>query len=75
MRHEVVTTEVVVIFLFSSSLHLIRQLMDVAEIFCIWFQSLAPHGPYKDPHLDDVFGIWMSYGMDLTINFLFSKMF
>jgi hypothetical protein len=54
-RHEVVTTEVVVILLFSGSLRLIRQLMDVAETFCIWFQSLAPHGPYKDPHLDDGF--------------------
>jgi hypothetical protein len=55
-RHKAVTTKVVVILLLSGSLRLIRQLMDVAETFCIWFQSLAPHGPYKDHHLDDNFG-------------------
>jgi hypothetical protein len=55
-RHEAVTIEVVVILLFTGSLRLIIQLVDVAETFCIWLQSLAPHGPYKYPHLDDSFG-------------------
>jgi hypothetical protein len=54
-RHEAIATEVVVILFLSGSIHLVRQLMDVTETFCIWFQSLAPHGPYKDPHLDDSF--------------------
>jgi hypothetical protein len=30
--------------------------MDVAKAFCIRFQPLAPHGPNKNPHLDDSFG-------------------
>jgi hypothetical protein len=30
--------------------------MNVAKASCTWFQSLALHGPYKDPHLDDGFG-------------------
>jgi hypothetical protein len=54
-RYEAVTTKVVVVLLLSSSLRLIRQFMDVAESFCIWFRSLAPHGPYKNPHFNDGF--------------------
>jgi hypothetical protein len=38
--------------------------MDVAEAFCIWFQPLDPHGPNKDPHLDDSFG-----GKLMKVNF------
>jgi hypothetical protein len=29
--------------------------MNIAKAFYIWFQSLAPHGPYKDLHFDDSF--------------------
>jgi hypothetical protein len=42
--------------LFASSLRLIGQLMHIVEVFCIRLQSLAPHGPNKNPHLDDSLG-------------------
>jgi hypothetical protein len=55
LKHEAVTTKVVVILFLSGSLCLVGQLMNIAKAFYIWFQSLAPHGPYKDLHFDDSF--------------------
>jgi hypothetical protein len=50
--NESVTTEVVVILLLASSLHLVQKFMHAAKTPCAWFQSLASHSPNKQTHPD-----------------------
>jgi hypothetical protein len=54
-RHEAVTTKIIVVLFLSIHLRLIRQLMNITKTSCFWFQSLAPHGPDKNPHFNKSF--------------------
>jgi hypothetical protein len=55
-RNEAITTEVVVILLFSSGLCLVQHFVHVAEALRARFQPLASHGPNKNAHSDYSFG-------------------
>jgi hypothetical protein len=43
------------VLLFSSSLCLIGQLMNIAKAIDIWFQSLAPYWPDEDSNFNQSF--------------------
>jgi hypothetical protein len=53
---EGVTTEVVMKLLFSIFLHLVMELMNVAEAASIWLHALAPY--YLDKDLHTYQSIW-----------------
>jgi hypothetical protein len=56
VRNEAITTEVVVILLFTSGLRLVQKFVHIAEAFRARFQPLASHGPNKNTHSDYSFG-------------------
>jgi hypothetical protein len=55
--NESITTEVVVILLFASGLHLVQQFVHIAKTLRARFQSLASHSPNKQTHSDYCWGL------------------
>jgi hypothetical protein len=51
-----ITTEVVVVLFFASSLRLIQELVHAAEAIRAWLQPLTPYSLDKNPHPNYSFG-------------------